>query len=227
MELEAADVGFLVLFLLVEAFLELALFLEAMFLGHLFLLFLRLHHAALFAEDAHLAVEHLILAELALQRTVEQRNLDGGLQANLVEAFLAVGEHPGIVARKLVLQSFANHLIGGQQVGCRDALAIGRVGDHDAGLLGLLEVFEVLFADGDEAGESGGLDVQPGCVDGLDVDIVAIDVVMELALQRVVVVYLVEEVGIEVGPLLEGELLAEESWCHVAGNECCLDEQGA
>ena len=50
--------------------------------------------------------------------------------------------------------------------------------------------------------------------------------VVELTLLRVVVVYLVKQVGIEVGPLLKGKLLAEQARCHVVGDECCLDEQG-
>ena len=41
-----------------------------------------------------------------------------------------------------------------------------------------------------------------------------------------VVIDTVEEVGVEVGPLLKGILVAEESRCHVMGNEGRLDKQG-
>ena len=67
MEGERADVAILVLFLLVETLLELAVLLETVLLGHLSLLLLGLHDAPFGAELLHLAVEHLVLAELALQ----------------------------------------------------------------------------------------------------------------------------------------------------------------
>ena len=51
--------------------------------------------------------------------------------------------------------------------------------------------------------------------------------VLELPFLALVVVYLIEEVGIEVRPFLEGELLAEESRCHVPGNEGSLNQQRA
>ena len=50
--------------------------------------------------------------------------------------------------------------------------------------------------------------------------------VLELSFLTVVVVDLIEEVCIEVGPFLEGILLTEESWCHVPGDESGLDENG-
>ena len=209
MELEVSDVCPFVFFLLVQPFLEFALFLEAVLLSHLALLFLRFDDAALFSIDLHLAVEHLVFAELAFQRAVKQRYLDGRLQANLVEALFPVAEHPGIVARKLVFQSLPNHLIGSQQVGCRDALSVRRIGHHDAGLLRLLEVLEVLLTDGDVAGETSRFDVHAGGVDRFDVHIVTIDVVLELTLLRVIVVDFVKEFRVEVGPLFECKLLTE------------------
>ena len=126
-----------------------------------------------------------------------------------------------------MLQPFANHAIGAQQVGRRDTLAIRRVGHHDGRLLWLREVLEVLLVDGDVGRESGSLHIQAGRVDSFHVDIVAIDVVLELAFGRVVIIDTVEEVGIEVGPLLEGKFLAEESRRHVAGYKCSLDGQRA
>ena len=226
-ELERADVGTLVLFLLHQTFLEFTLLLEAVLLGHLALLFIRLHGTAFLAELAHLAVEHLVLTELTLQAAIIKRYLDAGLQANLVEALFPVAEHPGIVARKLVLQPLANHLVGSQQVGRRDALAVGRIGHQYAFLLGLLEVLEVLLGHGDVVRQSGRLDIDAGGIDSLDVHVIPVDMMVERTLPRVVVVYLVEEVGIEVRPLLKGKLLAEESRRHVAGDERRLNQQCA
>ena len=51
--------------------------------------------------------------------------------------------------------------------------------------------------------------------------------VVELSFLRVVVVYLVEEVLVEVGPFFKCKFLAEQSWSHVACYECRLDEQSA
>ena len=198
-----------------------------MLLGHLALLVFRLHDATFRTEVLQFAVEHLVLAELAFQTAVVEGNLDAGLQSDLVEALLAVGEHPGVVALELVLQALADHLIGAQQVGRGDTLAVGRIGDHDALLLRLGEVLEVLLTHGDVARQSCGLHVHQCRVHGLDIHVVAVDMVVELALHAVVVVDRVEEVGIEVGPFLEGILLSEESWCHVPGDQRCLDEQGA
>ena len=128
-----------------------------------------------------------------------------------------------------MLQPFANHLIGTQQVGRGDALAVGRVGHDDALLAGLLEVLEVLLLNGNAGRQTGSLNVAAGGVDGLRVDVVAVEVALDVLLLVLltVVVYAVEEVGVEVGPLLEGILLAKQPRSHVVGDECRLDEQRA
>ena len=126
-----------------------------------------------------------------------------------------------------MLQSFANHLIGAQQVVGRDALTVWRIGHHDTLVLRLGEVLEVLLLDSDIVGQTSSLDVETGRVDSLDVYIVAVDMMVELTFLRIVVVNLVKEVGIEVGPLLEGKLLAEQARSHVSGNKRSLDEQCA
>ena len=126
-----------------------------------------------------------------------------------------------------MLQALANHLIGVEQVGRGDALAIGWVGHHQGRLGRLLEVLEVLQLHADDLCQTGSTHVQTSLCHGLRIDVVAIDVVVEVALLRVVVVDLVEEFLVEVGPFLEGELLAEQAWTHIAGDEGCLDEQCA
>ena len=198
-----------------------------MLLGHQTFLLFGLHGVAFLGEHLHLAFEHLVLAQLALQRTVVERGLQAGFQAYLVEALLTIGEHPGIIPLELVLEPFSHHLIGAQEVGCGDTFAIGWVGDDDAFLCGVGEVLEVLLVNGDAVAESGSLHIETGGVDGLHLDVVAVDVVGELPLLRVVIIDAVEKVGIEVGPFLEGKLLAEQAWCHVTGNEGSLDGQGA
>ena len=57
------------------------------------------------AESLVLAVKQLILTELTFQGTVVKSYLDGRLQADLVETFVAITQNPGIVAGKGVRQS--------------------------------------------------------------------------------------------------------------------------
>ena len=64
---ERADVGLFVLFLFLQAFLKLALFLKAVLLGHLALLLFSLHDTTFRAEVLQLAIKQLVFAELALQ----------------------------------------------------------------------------------------------------------------------------------------------------------------
>ena len=90
----------------------------------------------------------------------------------------------------------------------------------------MAEVLEVTFLNGDVAGQTSSLRIEACSIDSLDVYVVAVDMVVKLTLLRVVIVYLVEEVGVEVGPFLEGKFLAEQTRSHVAGNECSLNEQG-
>ena len=89
-----------------------------MLLGHLALLLLGLHDAAFRAEVLQFSIEHLVLAELALQTAVIQRNLYAWLQSYLVEALLAIAQYPCIITLELVLQSLTYHLVCTKQVGC-------------------------------------------------------------------------------------------------------------
>ena len=50
--------------------------------------------------------------------------------------------------------------------------------------------------------------------------------VLELALLRVVVINRIEEILVEIVPLLEGKLLAEYTWRDVSGYEGSLDGDG-
>ena len=203
MECERPDVAFLILFCLFQALFELTVLLETVFLGHLALLLFALHDATVLTEILQFSVEHLVFTELTLQRSVIERNLDTWLQTDLVEAFFTVTEHPGIVAFELVLQSFTYHFIGTQEVGRGDAFAIGRIGDHDTLVGRLREILEVLLLNGNDVTQSGGLHILQCRIHGFDVNVVAIDMVFELAFLALVVIDIVEEVGIEVRPFLK------------------------
>ena len=208
----------------------------AALLGHLALLGLGLHDAPFLAELPELAAEDGVFAVFTLQRAVVERHLQRGLQTYLLEALLLVGEHPGHTTLEGVLQALANHLVGLKQVGRRDALAVGRVGDHQSlggitvgvsAVLYALKVLEVLLRYGDIGREAGGLHVVSGHIHGLVVDVVAVDMVAERLLLRVIVIYLVEEFLVEVCPFLEGILLPEHSRSDVACYQRRLYGQGA
>ena len=151
--------------------------------------------------------------------------LDRRLQSYLVETLLAIAQNPGIVACKLMLQSFTDHLVSTQQVGCRNALAVWRVHHDDALLLRLHEVLEVALLYRDVAGQSCRTHIQTGGIHSLHVDVVAVDVMVELPFLRIVIIDIIEQVAVEVLPLLEGKLLAEQSRSHIAGYQGSLDEQ--
>ena len=226
MELERTDIVLLVFSLLANTLLEFTLLLETVLLSHLALLALCLHNTAFRTEVLHLAVEHHILAEFALQTSVEYRNLDRWFQTNLLEALLAVAQYPSLVAGKSLLEALTYHLVGVQEVRGRDALTVWRVHHDDALLCWLGEVLEVLLGDGDILAQSGSTHVEVGCVHRLHIYIISVDVVLELALLRVVVIDHVEEILVEIVPLLEGKLLAEYTWRDVAGDEGSFDGDG-
>ena len=227
MELEGTDVAVLVLRLLRDTFLKLALLLETVLLRHLALLLVGLDDAAFGTELPHLAAKHGIFAELAFQTAVVDGDFDARLQTNLLEALLAVTQYPCLVTLEGMLEAFADHLICAEKVGGRDALAVGRVHHDDALLSRLGKVLEVLLRHGDVLRESSCAHVHGCRVHRLDVAVVGIDMVFELAFLRVVVVDAVEEILIEVGPFLEGKLLAEHAWRNVARNEGSLNGDGS
>ena len=74
-EFERADVAFLVVILLFNTLLELAVFLEAVLVGHGAFLFFGLQDVSFASEVFQLAVKYLIFTEFALKRTVVERYL--------------------------------------------------------------------------------------------------------------------------------------------------------
>ena len=90
MELERPDVGFFILCIFLQSAFELSVFFETMLLCHLFTFRIGLYDAPFSTEIFHLSVEYGVLAELAFQRSVEDRYLDRRLQTDLFEALFAV-----------------------------------------------------------------------------------------------------------------------------------------
>ena len=178
-------------------------------------------------EIVDLSVKHLILAVFAFQRTVVEGNLERRLQTYLTEALLLIRKDPCLIANERMLESLAYHLVGAEQVGRGDTLTIRRVA-HDDGLLRRLgEVLEVLLLDSDILAQTGGLHIQVGSVDSLDVYIIAIDMMLEFLLARIIIIYFLKEVGVKVWPLLECISLAEDPRRHVTCYEGSLDGESS
>ena len=227
--LAAQIVGHLIVFasLVVGLAVEVAVLLKALFLRHAAALLGRLDVAATGPEAVHGAVEELVFSKLAVDRAVHQRHLETGAQAHLVEELFLARDHPGIVSREGMLQALAQGAIHGVEVGRRQALAIGRVGNHDGRRGGLGELAYVLLLQNDTIGHAGAFGVSRGSLDGRQVQVVAIYLVVEGALLRVVVVDAVEQIAVEVLPPLKAEALAKHARIDVSGHESGLDEDGA
>ena len=112
MELETPDVGLGILCIFFQTTLELTVLLETVLLGHGLALLIGAHYTALALKFFDFAAEKGVLPEFTFQRSVEQWRLDGWLQTYLVKALLTVTQYPGLVAIKLVLQSFTYHAVG-------------------------------------------------------------------------------------------------------------------
>ena len=89
------------------------------------------------------------------------------------------------------------------------------------------KVLEVLELDCNIVRQAGSLHVLSGYGHRRTVVVIAIGMVQELALLRVVVVNLVKQFGIEIGPTLECEALAEHAGGDIASYQRCLNGQCA
>ena len=127
-----------------------------------------------------------------------------------------------------MLECRAYHRVQALHVGHRDALAVRRVGDDDT-LVGrsLGPLRQWLGLEGDVFHDSGALGVAGGDVDSHGRDVGADDGELRHALPAVVVIKALEELGVEVGPLLEGKALAVDTGVDVGGNHGGLDDEGA
>ena len=188
---------------------------------------LRLDFQSFLAPVAQLAAEHLVAAEFALKRTVVEHDAGGWTHADALEALLAIAEYPCVVVDERMLERAADVAVQAQDVVGGDTLAVGRIGHHDGGFGGLLQVAHVLLTDYDVVGNAGGLRILRRNGNGRMVDVVAVDFMVKLALLRVVVVDSVEKLGVEVLPALECKLFAEHARVDIPCDKGSLDENGA
>ena len=164
--------------------------LETVLLAHAAAFLGGLHLAAGSAKRVELAVEELIFAELAVERAVVEGNFETRLQADGFKAFFLVTDNPSLVAAEGMFQRLADHLIKPREVFGLEAFAVWRVGHHDRLLGRLLKLLEVALLQGYDVAHACSLHVGIGCLNGTQVKVVAVNLMVEGTLLRVVVVNL-------------------------------------
>ena len=121
----------------------------------------------------------------------------------------------------------AEGAVQAEQVGRRDALAVGRVRHHERFLGGLDEISNVALLHANDIAHASTLGIVAGYLNGAQVKVVAINMVGKFALLAVIVVNAFEEFGIKVFPFFKTEVLAEHARIDIARYECGLDEDSA
>ena len=172
-------------------------------------------------------VEYHILAQLALQVAVEQRVGHRGVQPDEAGELLVVGDEPGLIAAKHLLELLPYALVEACDVVGPEPLAIGRIGDHIALLGSLLQLAQVLLPHLDHLAQAGTLHVGLGYGHSLHSDVAAIYLVVKLPLARVVVVDFAVQLGVVVAPALKRKVVAVHAGVDVGSNQGCLDQEGA
>ena len=173
------------------------------------------------------AVKNDELQQFAVQTAVVQGIFHRRLQADFEVLLLVVADEPSVIALEGVLEFEAQVAVELLQILNIQSFAVGRVGNKRTLFRYQFDVVEVAAFQFDVFVESGALDVGACDGNGLALDIAAVDFVCELTLGAVIVVNLVKQVGVVVGPLLEGVMVAIDTWSDVGTNQCCLDEEGA
>ena len=184
--------------------------------------------AALATQVVEAAIEYHILSQLALNVAIEQGVVERCLEAQVVDEFL-VGAHdePAVIAQEHLLELGAKGGIELGQLVAGEALAIRGVGDEHAFLGSRFLLLERLALNLNVLCEAGILHVGIGGSHCLAQNVVAVNLVLELALPAVVVIDFLKEVSVVVGPLLEGIFLAIHAWIDVGGYERCLNQECA
>ena len=184
--------------------------------------------AALAAHIVEAAVKNHILSQLALDVAIEQRIMQRSLETQVVDKLL-VGTHdePAVVAYEHFFELGAQGGIELRQLVAGEALAVGWVGDEHTLLRGCLLLLERHALHLDILRETRILDI--GVADGnsLAQNVVAVNLVGELTLTAVVVINGFKNIGIIVGPLLEGIFLTIHARVDVGGYQSGLNQECA
>ena len=126
-----------------------------------------------------------------------------------------------------MFQAFTDGMIESQNIWTTDAFTIRRIGDNDGGFSRLFKVGNVLLCDCHFFSHAGSLRIDVRCFHCMNVDIVTIDMMLEFAFLTIVVVYLIQQFTVEVGPFLKIVMTAEYPWPDIASDEGCLNRQCA
>ena len=186
-----------------------------------------LDRAAVGAEIVVAAVEQHILAQRALQRTVQHRYLQRRLQADIVEVLGVRPDDPGVPAREVAFQVVADATEHLGHVLLLQTVVVRRI-HHQTSLLGIVgPVGHGLHFHRHHVVHLRVLDVLAGYGHGLGVDVAAHDLEIEGAFSRVVVIESLEQLGVEVRPLLESESLAVDAGIDVGGYQCGFNQERA
>ena len=186
--------------------------------------------ADVFAALAHLvvlAVEDDVLQQFAVQSAVVELVAHRRLETHLEIQFLIIADEPHVIALEGVLELVTHVAVERLDVLDVEAFTIGWVADERTTGRHFLDVVDVAALEFDVLVQTGVLDVGAGDSDGLALDVAAIDLVGELTFTAVVVVDIVKQVCIIVGPLLESVAVAVHAGSDVGGDKGCLDEEGA
>ena len=194
--------------------------------------FVRLEDAAITTEGFHLSAESDKSADLAVKSAVLQGNALRRLQSESIEECLLAADNPCLISRKIVLEFAAKRTVDGGNVLGMQALAVGRVGNHQTtGLLTSLgnfgkgKVADVALLHGDIVSHAGSLHVFEGGPYGIVIEVVAINMVIEFAFLAVIIVDFGQKVGIEILPILKSETFTEDSGMDIAGHQCRFDKE--
>ena len=172
-------------------------------------------------------VEDDKLEQFAVQSAIVQGIAYRRLEADLERLLLVAADEPSVIAHKGVLQLGAQVAVELVDVVHAQALAVGRIADERAALGHDVDVAQVAALEFDILVQAGALDIGTSDGNGFALDVAAIDLVGELALGAIVVVDRVKQVGVIVGPLLEGILVTIDTRGNVGADEGCLDKEGA
>ena len=173
------------------------------------------------------AIEEHIFTKGAFQTAIQKRNLHRWFQTNIGEVLIIETEDPGGPALEMLLESGSDtaievcHIIGLQSG------TIRRIHHEHTGLGILCPVGHRAAGEFDHLLHLGALYIASCDSFGIGIYIAAIDLIVEVAFGRIIIVDFLKEFGIKIGPFLESEILAVDTGIDIGRNKGCFDEECA
>ena len=173
------------------------------------------------------AVKDDVLQQLTIQAAIIELVAHRRFQADLVGQFIVIADEPHVVTLESVLELVTHVLVQRLDILGIEALAVGRIADEGAAGRNLVDVIDVAALDLDILVQARTLDVGARDGNGFALDVATVNLVCKLAFLAIVVVDLIKQVGVIVGPLLESIVIAINTGSDVGGNQSRLDEERA